>query len=234
MHSRAELVILAAVAVATGGCIREYQPPALYEAHASVQLRSVLHTQLGPLVNEEALIDGSAVTYAETADAVRTTSVRVRPQPTHYQFHAEFSHSETRWETQTSYVTQTYVCGSRQFGVQYCTSERPEIRTVPVLVPVSDGGCDAHFEQTPLPGAVYLVQYELFADAMCQVTCQRLVRGADGALLATECGPGEPPTSEEVPPADIAIEPALAPEAEPTSGGEAPIPPGASAVGAPD
>ena len=70
---------------------------------------------------------------------------------------------------------------------------------VAVSTRVDDASCMTRIDQTPLAGAVYLVQYEFMANGVCRATCQRLLSGADGSLLATACGAGEPPTTGMVP-----------------------------------
>jgi hypothetical protein len=71
-------------------------------------------------------------------------------------------------------------------------------------------------DQAPLAGGVYLVQYEFMSAGACRATCQRLLAGSDGSLLATECGPGEPPTTGSIP--DAAAQSARSSVG--TSGGE--------------
>lgn len=225
MRTRSQLAILMVAAVATG-CVRHFEQPTLYEPHANVQLRAVHHAQLGPLVDEHVEIDGDTVGLSETADGVSTTTMRVRPESTSYDFHTEFFHEETRWETQTYNMSQSYLCGSTQFGPQYCNYEFPTTRTVPIMVRVPDGGCDARFNHVPVPGAAYLLQYELIADGLCQVTCQRLLEGPNGSVLSMPCGPGEPASGQLTPAGSLELEsvpPAIAnePPAPETSGDEA-------------
>jgi hypothetical protein len=227
------------------GCVRGYPQPAIDEPHADVQIRVVHHAELTPEYDEQVRIASWGVNFTETAGGVRQTTLRVRPEPTQWSFQTDFFHSVTTWQTQTYWQSQSYLCGSTRYGPQYCSRSVPMTRTVPVTVHVPDGGCSAALPQTPLAGAVYLVQYEFVANGVCQASCQRLLQNPSGGLGAVECGVNEPVPDAPVPPgafidAPLSGEPSGTefPE-EPTSGGETvvPAPPsgttGASILGAP-
>jgi hypothetical protein len=199
MHPRRRLGVVTATLVLAMGCVARYRQPAQDQPHANVQLRSIHDAELGPSSREQVRVDGRAVEYSEAGGNVRTTTVRVRPEPTAYDFHTELFHDETRWERETYTHGATVFCGYNWYGPQYCWTQWPATRMVPVVFRVSDGRCDAHFEQVPLPGATYVVQYELVGNGICRVTCQRLVEGANGARTATSCGTNEPGTGQMAP-----------------------------------
>jgi len=214
------------VALVGLGCVRGYPQPSLDEPHADIQIRVVHHTEITPEYDEQVRIGEYGVSFTETMAGVRQTTMRVRPEPLEWTFQTDFYHSVTTWQTQTYWQSQSYLCGSSRYGPQYCSRSVPMTRTVPVTVHVPDGGCGTRMVQTPLAGAVYLVQYEFIANGACQATCQRLVSGPNGALMAMECGANEPIPDGLVPPgavvdAPLASRPPTAefPE-EPTSGGE--------------
>jgi hypothetical protein len=226
------------------GCVHGYPQPALDEPHADVQIRVVHHAELGPAYDERVQIAGYDVRFAESAAGVRQTTLRVRPEAAEWTFQTDFYHPVTTWQTQTYWQSQSYLCGSSRYGPQYCSRSVPMTRTVPVTVHVPDGGCGTALVQTPLAGAVYLVQYELVANGVCQASCQRLLAGPGGGLLATECGANEPIPDALVPPSAVVDAPMSGTPSpsefpdEPTSGGESvPTPPagytGASSLGAP-
>lgn len=215
LRSALLLVSLALLA----GCVRGYSPPDIREPHADVEIRMVHHASPAPLFEEQLLIDGEAVEFAESGGGTSRTTVRVRPQPTAYDFTTNFYHMETRVVPQTYYETERYACGfdPRRGGTQWCTRSVPRTRMVNVTTRVDDASCTTRLDQMPLAGGVYLVQYEFMANGVCRATCQRLLTGADGALLATECGAGEPATGGSVP---IASEWAAADADAAASGGE--------------
>jgi hypothetical protein len=191
---------LALFALIVTGCVRGYSPPDLREPHADVEIRLVHHTSPAPLFEEQMLIDGEAVEFSESGGGTARTTVRVRPQPTAYDFTTNFYHIETHIVPQTYYVTERYVCGYHpRGGTQYCNRSIPRTRMVPVETRVDDASCTTRLDHAPLAGGVYLVQYEFMGNGACRATCQRLLSGADGALVATACGPGEPPTGGTVP-----------------------------------
>jgi hypothetical protein len=187
-------------AFALVGCVRGYNPPDIHDPHADVEIRIVHHSSPAPLFEEQTLIDGEAVSFAEEGGGTARTTVRVRPQPTAYDFVTNFYHYETRVVPQTYYETERYACGYHpRSGTQWCTRSVPRTRMVNVTTRVDDASCTTRMDQTPLAGAVYLVQYEFMANGVCRATCQRLLSGADGSLLATACGSGEPATTGSVP-----------------------------------
>ena len=220
------------------GCVRHYPQPALDEPHADVEIRTVHHVELGPAFDERVHIDDYDVSFAETAIRVRTTTMRVRAQPTTWTFDTEFYHPVTTIQPQTYWQQQSYLCGSSRYGPQYCSRSIPVTRMVPVTVRVPDGGCSTAMPQTPLAGGVYLVQYELIGNGACRATCQRLVAGPGGATLAVECGASEPLPDTDVPPADYVDAPITStPTSEEfpettagTSGGEIPPAPATSST----
>lgn len=234
MHRLLAPLVLALVAV---GCVRGYPQPAIDEPHADVQIRVVHHQELGPAYDEQVQIAGYGVHFTETTMGVRQTTLRVRPEPTEWTFATDFYHPVTTWQTQTYWQTQSYLCGSTRYGPQYCSRQVPMTRTVPVTVHVPDGGCSTAMPQTPLAGAVYLVQYELVANGVCQASCQRLLESASGGLEAVPCGPGEPVPDAVVPPGAYVDAPLGAIPAgtefpdESTSGGESAPPPPATSSG---
>lgn len=245
------LLQLLVIAAATSGCVRAYPQPAVDEPHADVQIRLVHHQELGPEFDERVRIGEWGVQMSESVPGVRQGTLRVRPEPTVWSFETEFFHSVTTWQTQTYWQSQSYMCGSSRYGPQYCSRSVPVTRTVPVTVRIPDGGCSTTLPHDPIAGAVYLVQYELAGNGVCQASCQRLLAGPGGQLLATPCGPGEPiPTSVvpggatdaplAAPPSAYELPESAAPTSTPTtSGGEivVPAPPpadsGASSLGAP-
>lgn len=194
------LAVLGALAL-LGGCVRGYSPPDIREPHADVEVRLVHHASPAPYFEEQMLIDGEAVSFAESDGATSRTTVRVRPQPTAYDFTTNFYHMETRMVPQTYYETERYACGwdPRRGGTQWCTRSVPRTRMVAVTTRIDDASCATRLDHRPLAGGVYLVQYEFMANGVCRASCQRLLSGPDGALLATECGAGEPPTGGVVP-----------------------------------
>jgi hypothetical protein len=205
MHSRIDRRLVGSVAslALVVGCAHSYTPASIDEPHANVQVRVIHHAELGPNYDEDVRINGSRIPFTASTDGVRTTTMRLRPGGARYDFHTEFFHTETRWEQQPTSIRENLRCGSTQFGPQYCTYEFPATRRVPVLVNVPDGGCETHVELEPLPGAEYLVQYELVGSNVCEATCQRLVREPGGTLLARGCGAGEPATNASVPPEEL-------------------------------
>lgn len=193
-------LLLALVAFAATGCVRGYSPPDIHDPHADVEIRLVHHASPAPLFEEQMLIDGEAVEFTESGGGTARTTVRVRPQPTAYDFTTNFYHIETHVEPRTYYETERYACGyTPRTGTQYCTRSVPRTRMVTVETRVDDASCMTRLDHAPLAGGVYLVQYEFMANGVCRATCQRLLSGADGALVATECGAGEPPTGGTVP-----------------------------------
>lgn len=229
------LALLAlALALTAPGCVRGYPQPAIDEPHADVQIRVVHHAEIAPQYDEDVRIASYAVHFTETTAGVRQTTLRVRPEPTEWTFQTDFYHPVTTWQTQTYWQSQSYLCGSSRYGPQYCSRSVPMTRTVPVTVRVPDGGCAASLPQTPLAGAVYLVQYEFIANGVCRATCQRLLAGPGGSLLAGECGANEPIPDEAVPPAAYVDVPLSAVPAstefpeDGTSGGEVPATPAAT------
>lgn len=215
----------------TGCAAAQPAQPSIHEPHANVQVRIVHHAELGPMVDEGVLVSGEVVALDEPEGGVRSASMRVRPGAMAYDFHTEFFHTETRVETEAFTVTRNLPCGSHQFGPEYCRYDFQALREVPVVVRVADASCDAHFEQEPLPGAEYLVQYEVVAANDCRVTCQRLVPSGDGGSLATACGEAETSGDERVP----AVPPTLARTGVPASGadGSRSSSSGSHALGAP-
>lgn len=193
--------VSALVACVASGCVRGYSPPDIHEPHADVEIRIVHHGSPAPYFEEQALIDGEAISFAESGDGTSRTTVRVRPRPTAYDFTTNFYHFETRMVQQTYYDTERYACGydRRRGGTQYCTRSVPRTRMVPVQTRIDDASCTTRLDQMPLAGAVYLVQYEFMANDACRATCQRLLSDASGALVATACGAGEPATGGSVP-----------------------------------
>lgn len=243
--ARSLIVLSLSLAMLGAGCVRGYPQPAIDQPHADVQIRVVHHTEISPEFDEQVRIATYGVSFSETAGGVRQTTLRVRPEPTEWSFETNFFHSVTTWQTQTYWQSQSYLCGSSRYGPQYCSRSVPMTRTVPVTVHVPDGGCSTSMPQTPLAGAVYLVQYEFIANGACQATCQRLLAGPGGGLLATECGVSEPIPDGLVPAAayvDVPLggrpDSSEFPE-ETTSGGEVAVPAptssarGASLLGAP-
>jgi hypothetical protein len=186
--------------VLASGCVHRYPQPSLDEPHADVQIRVVHHVELGPAFDEHVRIDDYDVTFGESAPGVRQTTMRVRPQAATWSFETDFYHPITTIQPQTYWQSQSYLCGSSRYGPQYCSRSVPVTRMVPVTVRVPDGGCSTAMPQTPLAGAVYLVQYELIGNGACRATCQRLVAGPGGSPLAVECGAGEPMPEASVPP----------------------------------
>jgi hypothetical protein len=240
----ARLLLALAMPVLAVGCFHGYPQPGLEEPHADVQIRVVHHAEIGPQYDERVQIAGYDVSFTETAGGLRQTTLRVRPEAAEWSFQTDFYHPVTTWQTQTYWQSQSYMCGSTRYGPQYCSRSVPMTRTVPITVRVPDGGCATAMPQTPLAGAVYLVQYEFVANGVCQATCQRLLAGPGGSLLATECGGNEPIPDGVVPPAAVVDAPMTrVPSSsefgdEPTSGGEiVPAPStgssGASLLGAP-
>jgi hypothetical protein len=225
---RTQVVVLAALAAV--GCVRAYPQPAIDEPHADVQIRVVHHQELGPQWDESVRIAGYGVALTGTQPGVRQATLRVRPEPAEWLFQTDFFHPVTTWQTQTYWQTQSYLCGSSRYGPQYCSRSIPMTRTVPITVHVPDGGCGTSMVQTPLAGAVYLVQYELVANGVCRASCQRLLEGPGGALVATECGANEPIPDTVVPPAAVIDAPLSGTPSssefpdEPTSGGEVTVP----------
>ncbi|MFO0686950.1 MAG: hypothetical protein U0234_33105 [Sandaracinus sp.] len=226
MHARRSALIGLVLLAGASGCVRRYPQPSPEEPHADVQIRVVHHQELAPRYDESVQIDGYAVSFGEAVPGVRQTTMRVRPGPADWAFSTDFFHEVTTWQTQTYWQSQSYVCGSGRYGPQYCSRSIPMTRTVPVTVRVPDGGCTTGMMQTPLAGAVYLVQYELVANGICQATCQRLLAGPGGTTVAMPCGAGEPIPQTVVPPAAYVDAPMTsAPYAsefpeEATSGGE--------------
>jgi hypothetical protein len=223
-------VLALSLALCGAGCVRGYPQPALDEPHADIQIRVVHHAEITPEYDEAARIGEYGVSFTETAAGVRQTTLRVRPEPTVWSFQTDFYHSVTTWQTQTYWQSQSYLCGSTRYGPQYCSRSVPMTRTVPVTVHVPDGGCSTAMPQTPLAGAVYLVQYEFIANGVCQATCQRLLANPAGGLGAVECGASEPIPDSPVPPsafvdAPLGSDPSTSefPD-EPTSGGEVTVP----------
>ncbi len=234
----------AAAALFALGCVRGYPQPSIDEPHADIQIRVVHHAEISPEYDEQVRIQSYGVSFTESHAGVRQTTLRVRPEATAWTFQTDFFHSVTTWQTQTYWQSQSYLCGSTRYGPQYCSRSVPMTRTVPVTVHVPDGGCSTDMEQIPLAGAVYLVQYEFIANGVCQASCQRLIAGPNGALLATACGASEPVPDGVVPPSAFVDAPLSAPPqatefpSGSTSGGEVlPAPPasytGASSLGAP-
>lgn len=227
------------------GCVRGYPQPAIDEAHADVQIRVVHHAEIAPEYDEDVRIASYPVSFTEVTTGVRQATLRVRPEPTEWSFQTNFFHSVTTWQQQTYWQSQSYICGTSRYGPQYCSRSIPMTRTVPVTVHVPDGGCSTAMPQTPLAGAVYLVQYEFIANGVCQATCQRLLAGPNGGTVAVECGVSEPIPDDVVPqPAVIDAPMTRAPSSsefpeEMTSGGEIMVPApttpttGASLLGAP-
>ncbi len=200
---------------ASSGCVRRYSQPAMEDPHADVQIRIVHHAELGPNVEEIATINGEAVPL-EGAGSVREAVMRVRPEGMQYGFETEFYHFQN--QLQTVMETQRYQCGYDRRGARYCTRQVPVQRMVTVRV--SDGGCGTLLDQTPLAGAVYLVQYEFAGVGQCRATCQRIVQGVNGQSMATECGMGEPVPASPYPPSEGYVS-AVSPTG--TSGGEQPV-----------
>ena len=200
---------------ASSGCVRRYSQPAMEDPHADVQIRIVHHAELGPNVEEIATINGEAVVL-EGAGSVREAVMRIRPEGMQYGFETEFYHFIQ--QMQTVMETQRYQCGQTRQGPSYCTRTVPVNRLVTVRV--SDGGCGTLLDQTPLAGAVYLVQYEFAGVGQCRATCQRIVQGVNGQSMATECGMGEPMPASPFPPSEGFVS-----EASPngSSGGEQPV-----------
>lgn len=208
---------LAVPALASSGCIRRYSQPSAEEPHADVQIRVVHHVTLGPGIDEIVTINGEAVSLNDSGAGVRETTMRVRPEGLQYGFETEFFHNIVTQELRTFYETQRYQCGYNRSGPVWCNRSVPVQRWVSVTRRVSDGGCGAALDQAPLAGAVYLVQYEFAGVGQCQATCQRLVQGANGQTLATQCGAGEPAPASPFPPSEGFVDSVV-----PTSsGGEA-------------
>jgi hypothetical protein len=230
MRSGAGILSLLVLA-GLGGCVRRYPQPSMEQPHADVQIRVIHHAEVTPQFDETVRIDGYEVAFSEGAPGVRTTTMRVQPQATLYEFSTEFFHTITNWVPQTYWQSQSYLCGSGRYGPQYCSRSYPVTRMVPITTRIPDGGCETSLSQTPLAGGVYLVQYEFVAPGVCQATCQRLVAGPNGSMLATECGSGEPMPADVIPPSAVIDSPlSTTPSADEfgdgdfsqTSGGESP------------
>jgi len=219
---RLALLALSLAAASSVGCVRRYSQPSPEEPHADVQIRVVHHATLGTNVEEIVTINGEAVTLGEGGGGVRQGTMRVRPEGLQYGFETEFYHFITTQEWRTVYDTQRYQCGYNRSGPVYCTRQVPRQQLVTVTNRVSDGGCGAALDQVPMAGAVYLVQYEFAGVGQCQATCQRLVQGANGQMMATQCGAAEPAPPSPFPPSSGYVS-EVVPAGGVTSGGEQPV-----------
>jgi hypothetical protein len=221
---RAALVLAAlALGASSSGCVRRYSQPSPEEPHADVQIRVVHHATLGTDVDEIVTINGEAVSLGAGSGGVRQATMRVRPEAVQYGFETEFYHFITTQQWRTVYDTQRYQCGYNRSGPVWCTRQVPRQQLVNVTQRVSDGGCGTTLDQTPLAGAVYLVQYEFAGVGQCQATCQRLVQDASGQMMATACGVTEPAPPSPFPPSQGYVSEVVSSGGQATSGGEQPL-----------
>jgi hypothetical protein len=169
--------------------------PSLAEPHAMVKVRLAYHARPGPMLSQLVLINGEDTGIPAPPDLGSgeiTRAIPVRPIATRWDLHAEFFHTITVAQTQTTYTTESYPCGRIGNSTSYCTRSIPHTRTVWVTQHVRDAYCEQAAGQAPQVGAVYLLQYDFFAHGHCTLACFRQLPQADGSFLNAPCEPPPP------------------------------------------
>ena len=168
------------------GCVPQYRPPTLSEPHAVVKVRVAYHDWPGPQVEQMTLVDGHAVqdlpAPPQGGEGVVTRAVLVRPGATAWTIKTAFFHTNTVTRTETYNTTQSYPCGRST-----CSRSTPHTRTVNQVVRVNDAVCETGMRQSTSVGAMYILQYDFFADQRCQLHCFEQVPQADGSVGNVPC-----------------------------------------------
>ena len=195
--ARALSIAATAGFLAACGPGRYYQQPDPAEPHAILKLRVAYHEMSGPELDETVSLAGYALP-APTVDGPRrfTRAYRIRPgEPQSVRVGSHFFHVVTVPRREQYTEQERYPCGSQTTGfgssqrttTRYCSRTVIKYRTVYDRRVITDGECERRGTIAATPGDVYVLQYDYYMNAQCNLRCMRQLPEPDGSFRMVPC-----------------------------------------------
>jgi hypothetical protein len=168
--------------------------PSLAEPHATLKVRVAYHDTPGTQLDQLVLINGHSLPVPPplSIPGEIARAIPIRLEGARVDVRTVFSHHITVMERRT----ESYQCGSTSYRCGTSTCHRANYCTRTVTVPVTrtiyDATCKQAAGLAPQQDAVYLLQYDYFANDRCTLACLRQWPQPDGSFRNTPCEPPPP------------------------------------------
>jgi hypothetical protein len=197
---RAPLVAICALLAAACGAVSHpvYLSPKSSEPHALLKIRVVYRDAPSTSLDEQVTLDGlplPGLPLDTFRDRRYVRALRVRPGAQPFVVRSRFHHTVTESRVEHYTENEQYQCGTTTMGTppntyqqpQYCYRTVQKQRTRYETREVVDAECSREVTFVPVPGQIYLVDYE-FHGAECELRCAIQVVAARGQLSLAPCG----------------------------------------------
>jgi hypothetical protein len=199
LRSPHSLLAGAAFVALAAGCHLPYEPPSLSEPHATAKLRIVYHDTPRTELDQLLLLNGRRLAVPAPVELPGQISraVPMRLEDATVEVRTDFFHTITTYETRT----ERYACGSTSYscGTSTCYNTTYCTRTVttPVTTRISDAFCARAASLGAQKDAVYLLQFDFYADRRCTLACLREWPQPDGSFKNGPCDPPLKPVASD-------------------------------------
>lgn len=201
MHGRLRAVLSTGglgLALCLSGCVHTYQQPSVTDPHALAKVRVSYHGTPNTMLTEDFRLNDRELPWPKERghlEVTATQALRVRDEPSTWEFSSTFWHSISVTEVRPEQVAEQYPCGTATMGggsgaasqTTYCTRYHTEFRSVTVNQTVIDASCLAQLQQLPRDGAMYLIQYDVYDGQRCTLVCYEQRARADGGFDLGPC-----------------------------------------------
>ena len=171
-----------------------YVQPKRGEPHATAKVRIAYHSTYGSGMQHAVRVNGQRARVELPEGSLRTpytTAIRLRPGTATWQFSTTFFHDDWRLRSRP---VQPLPCASNAAAPR---SQDPALRAACAYSPspvsdmvheqVIDAACDAKLEHVARRDAVYVVQYDFYANGQCTARCYQQRETGQGTFELARC-----------------------------------------------